>query len=90
MYPNALAHRVELTIELPRSISGLTELVIRAIPTNKYVFCGQVSKEIQDNFGFYITPDQVRKMAWNDSRVKRMWTEQGWKITRTKTLSDYF
>ena len=39
--------------------------------------------------GVYVSPDRVRKIAFTDANVKRLWTQDGWKITRAKNLSDY-
>lgn len=68
---------------------NIRELVVTAIPFDRYVYCGEVSRNIKDKLGFYVTPDKVRHIAFTDKRVKRMWTENGWKLTRIKNLSDY-
>jgi len=68
---------------------NIRALVVKAIPTNRYVYCGEVSKTLKKALGVYVSPDRVRKIAFTDANVKRLWTQDGWKITRAKNLSDY-
>jgi len=87
MPSNILAQNLEPTAQIrDRSIN---ELVVSAIPYDRYVFCGEVSLIIEKNLGIKIDAERVRKIAFRDNRVKRMWTQDGWKITRMKTISDY-
>jgi len=65
------------------------DIIVKAIPTNRYVFPGEVTKKIKTHLGVYISPDYVARVASKDKRIKRMWTPQGWKYIRSLTLSDY-
>lgn len=68
---------------------NIRNLVVKAIPTNRYVFCGEISKTLEKELGVYVNPNRVRRVAFTERTVKRMWTPEGWKVTRAKTLSDY-
>ena len=88
MMPNILTQEESL---FPiRDKDGIRDIVVNAVPSDRYVFCGEVSKLIEDKLGIFIAPDRVRAIAWNEKSIKRMWTPQGWTMTRSMTLSDYF
>jgi len=84
---DTLTHEMESpTLKRDRNIN---ELVITAIPYDRYVFCGEVTRFLE-SYGIHVDPDAVRKTAFEDRRVKRLWTPDGWKVIRQKMLSDYF
>ncbi len=70
-------------------LESIRDIVVSAVPTEKYVNCGDVTKIIEDTLKIRVDAEDVRRITFTDNRVKRMWTDGGWKISRTKTLSDY-
>jgi len=89
MIPNVMVTPLESSVPL-RDSTGIRDIVVNAVPSDRYVFCGEVTKLIEDSLGIFISPDKVRVITWNERTIKRMWTPQGWKMTRSLTLSDYF
>ena len=84
---NTLTHEME-SYALKRD-RRIIELVISAIPYDKYVFCGEVTR-LLDKHGIHVEPDAVRRIVFVDHRVKRLWSPDGWKVIRQKMLPDYF
>lgn len=74
----------------PETREDIIDLILASTPYNKWIYAGEISRSIKERVGTYVSPDRVGRLVYKGIRtIKRVWTPQGWKYRRVKTLEDY-
>ena len=77
-------------VTVPLSNLDFIRILIRAFTSyDEYRYAGEISRLISLELSIYISPEVIDKTASKMKEIKRMWTENGWRYTKMRTL-DYW
>lgn len=82
----------QMSGELPSPVTreDIRLLIISFTPEDKYVYAGEITRDIEKATGAYISPNGIGRIISRElGMIKRMWTPYGWKYIRRLTLDDY-
>jgi hypothetical protein len=63
--------------------------ILSVLSRNKALTFGQVSVKVQSRYGVYVSPDEIRKILWQNPTVEKSYTDE-WKVKKASiTLMDF-